>query len=457
MTVFSEGTRDACPRQSLILKGAMEGVRCLALVFALLASGWCEGAGFRASAVRVEITPKTPQWLHGYGPRKSEGVHDPIFHRIVAMDDGTTQVFWIVSDICTVTPSFRDAICERLRRESGIHPDQVWWMSTHTHSAPHVGPQDLGQLFGKTLGDRFSMTHDEGHWAFVADGLVSGVQKARAELRPARFGMEVGRSEANVNRRERRGSQIVLGNDPEGVVDQQLGLIRLESTGGALIALVANYAVHATALGGVNRLISGDVPGRVSAYVESQVGGMTLFVNGAEGNVGPRYNVGGDFEHPSWAAYDHLLGDVILELDRSIREKENGLTDGVRLRADKTTVVTRRKPGLGWLEELSAYSTQTADGEPGVKIPIWSIVVNDSTAIWGAPLELFCEIAIAIRRDSPFDHTLYFGLTNGSLLYLPTAQAFEEGGYETGVTPYTPDAEGDVVRAVGRHLRRQAR
>ena len=39
-------------------------------------------AGFRASAVEVDITPTSPQWLLGYGARQSNGVHDHILHRI---------------------------------------------------------------------------------------------------------------------------------------------------------------------------------------------------------------------------------------------------------------------------------------------------------------------------------------------------------------------------------------
>ncbi|MCA9410412.1 MAG: hypothetical protein KC944_04330, partial [Candidatus Omnitrophica bacterium] len=48
-----------------------------------------ENDTFRAACVKVDITPETPQWLHGYGPRKSDGVHDKIYHRIVVMDDGS--------------------------------------------------------------------------------------------------------------------------------------------------------------------------------------------------------------------------------------------------------------------------------------------------------------------------------------------------------------------------------
>ena len=46
---------------------------------------------FRASCVKVDITPDESLWLLGYGPRKSEGVHDRLYHRIAAMDDGKMQ------------------------------------------------------------------------------------------------------------------------------------------------------------------------------------------------------------------------------------------------------------------------------------------------------------------------------------------------------------------------------
>ena len=38
---------------------------------------------FRASLVKVDITPKQPQWLLGYGPIKLTGVHDKIYEHIV--------------------------------------------------------------------------------------------------------------------------------------------------------------------------------------------------------------------------------------------------------------------------------------------------------------------------------------------------------------------------------------
>src|SRR5688572_882250 len=100
-------------------------------------------AEFRASVVKVDITPSTPQWLMGYGARQSTGVHDPIFHRIAALDDGSTQVFLIASDLCLFSPSVYDDVTAELQKQTGVERRQVWWTVTHTHSAPEVGPPGM--------------------------------------------------------------------------------------------------------------------------------------------------------------------------------------------------------------------------------------------------------------------------------------------------------------------------
>ena len=420
----------------------------------MAASGTVDPAvsgGFRAACVKVDITPDTPQWLQGYGPRQSEGVHDRIYHRIVAMDDGTTTFFLISTDICTISPSFCHAFQERLQRETEIKPQQVWWSTTHTHSAPHVGPQDVGRLFVRTLGDRFSIQHDTTYWGRVTDLLVKGIREAQSRLEPARLGIGSGTAHANVNRRQRNADgRTVLGVNPDGVVDRQLGLIRLEHTNGELIALIANYAIHATALGGGNRLISGDVPGFVSEYVERKLGAPLLFINGAEGDVAPLYSVGTDFNHPRLRQCETILRDGVIAVNESITDT----TADVAFRIEKTVIETPRRAGLEWPDSLAEYASVSGQGVAQVRVPVYSLTINDDTVLWAAPLELFSQIAINVRNASPFENTFYFGLTNGSLLYLPTKAAFGEGGYEPNVAPFTDQAEADFTTSVVRHLRR---
>ena len=58
-----------------------------------------------------------------------------------------------------------------------------------------------------------------------------------------------------------------------------------------VMALIANYPIHGTVMGGENQLISGDAPGIVSAYVEEKTGAPLIFINGAAGNLAPIYSV----------------------------------------------------------------------------------------------------------------------------------------------------------------------
>src|SRR5688572_18865598 len=103
--------------------------------------------GFRAAVVKIDITPQNPQWLRGYNPRQSTGVLDPLYHRIVALDDGKTQFFLISSDILGVSPAEYDRVAAMLKSRHGINPLNVWWSATHTHSAPEVAAQFRGIPF----------------------------------------------------------------------------------------------------------------------------------------------------------------------------------------------------------------------------------------------------------------------------------------------------------------------
>ena len=107
-----------------------------------------------------------------------------------------------------------------------------------------------------------------------------------------------------------------------------------------------------------------------------------------------------------------------------------------------------------WPDSLAEYASVSGQGVAQVRVPVYSLTINDDTVIWAAPLELFSQIAVDVRNASPFPNTFYFGLTNGSLLYLPTKAAFGEGGYEPNVAPFTDQAEADFTTSVVRHLRR---
>src|SRR5215212_3631356 len=90
----------------------------LVLIFLLFFTLQLPGE-FRAALVKVDITPKSSQWLLGYGPRKSTGVLDPIYHRVLAMDDGREQFYLVSTDLCLFSPSVYDDVAAELKGQAG--------------------------------------------------------------------------------------------------------------------------------------------------------------------------------------------------------------------------------------------------------------------------------------------------------------------------------------------------
>jgi hypothetical protein len=247
---------------------------------------------------------------------------------------------------------------------------------------------------------------------------------------------------ANINRRARDvDGRVSIGLNPDGPVDRQVNLVRLTRPDGSLIALVANYAMHGTVMNGENLLISGDGPGTVTAYLEEKLGGTVLYVNGAAGNIAPIYSVYPTPASGHLSQFRVLLGDRILSAAAAMGPG----TSEVTLRHAEVVIETPRKTELVWPDELAAYGG--SDGRPLVRLPIRFLRIND-TVIWSAPVEMFCEIAMDVRDRSPFGNTFYFGYTNGWFGYLPTAKAFEEGGYEPRTSPFTAQVVADVGGAV---------
>ncbi len=352
----------------------------------------------------------------------------------------------ISSDICVISPSEYDKVTGELEKRAGIPPRNVWWALTHTHSAPELGPPGLPAVF---LGGRYKHEGDTAYWAWVEQRLVDGVIEARSKLEPARIGAGWGLSMANINRRARDvEGEAFLGLNPDWPVDRRIGLLRIDRADGKPLVLIANYAMHGTVLGGESLVISGDAPGIVSEYVEQKTGAPMLFINGAAGNVAPIYSVQRDPKSGRLGQFRVLLGDRILEANRTITATSPEAT----LRLGSLTVETPRKAGLGWAPDLGDYTRTDAAGTQLVRLPVQFLRINEEIAIWSAPLELFCEVAMEIRDRSPYPYTFFYGYTNGWLGYLSTEAELKYGGYEPSVSPYTARAASDLTGAVTSYL-----
>lgn len=405
---------------------------------------------FKAAFARTNITPGTPQNLLGYAPRMSEGVRDSLYHKVVILDDGDKQFYLVATDLGTIAPVTYDKAAARLKKMFNIDRENFWWANTHTHSAPETGSPGVIPLF---LGERYEVKYNEAYAGFVEDKLVEAVAEARKHLVPARLGTGWGFSRANINRRARDiDNKTFLGENPDAPVDGKIGLIRIENTDGKPIALIANYAIHGTVLSSTDLRISGDVPGEVAGYVEKQIGAPLLFINGALGNIAPRFSVSvsnSGKKDGQLRQFRKLLGEPILEANRRIL----ATTGSVKLRTSGIVIETPRRADIKtWPEDMKAYARTSGSGIPLIKMPVQFLGINDDVMIWSAPCELFCEVSNEIRSNSPYPYTFYAGITNGTFGYLCTEEEIRLGGYEPMVSPFSPSAAADLASGVSQHL-----
>src|SRR5690606_32938186 len=203
------------------------------------------------------------------------------------------------------------------------------------------------------------------------------------ELKPAGLGIGWGYSQANINRRARDiDDKAFLGMNPDGPVDRRIGILKItDPQSGEPMALIANYAIHGTVMGGDNLLISGDAPGVVSTYVEQETGAPLLFINGAAGNIAPIYSVYPSPQAGRLNQFRALLGDKIIEAQERIVANIKDIS----LQAQELVISTPRKSGLDWPADLGNYSSQTADGNHLINLPVRFLKLNDDIAIWSAP------------------------------------------------------------------------
>ena len=201
--------------------------------------------------------------------RPSVGVHDPLKVRGLELESGNVRVLWLAVDLVGIDPTLLFELRQRLARR-GLGYSAVIVSASHTHSGP--GAYASSWLFGFLAVDRLSPAVR----GRILDGLESAARQAAAHKVTAR----VASGHAEVT--------DIAESRVQQPLDVGLGLVKIVTPEGRLLAVIWNYAVHGTSLGRDNFLVSGDLMGEAGARIEREIGAPALFVNGAVGDVSPR-------------------------------------------------------------------------------------------------------------------------------------------------------------------------
>jgi hypothetical protein len=412
-------------------------------------------ASLLAGAAKVDVTPAQL-------PRNYQGVHDRVYSRAIVLEHGASRAALITVDTGAISDATWQAVTRQLEMELGIPAANVLLTATHTHSAGGAGGAE-----------------------YVAK-IVESVRAARQALAPARVGYGTGVSYINVNR------QIIdpgtgrwrEGANYDGLSDKTVAVLTFVRPTGEPIAVYYNYAVHAVIAGQLD-LISGDIPGAASRYVEDAFDDTVVAVwsTGAAGDQNPIYfqqtydlreirikeyatrgidisnamppgGQGLDRSDPTvdrlmtqqkqmLVSMGQLLGEEVLRVMRSTHRTDADAP----LYGSRTTISCpgRERTNAGRAGVEGTYK----DASP-IEIGLGLLRVGD-VMIGAVNAEVFTAIAQRLKRESPFTATMMATLTNGSARsgYIPDDASYGKQTFEVLSSRVAPGcAETSIVHGI---------
>ncbi|MAF09830.1 hypothetical protein CMK11_05200 [Candidatus Poribacteria bacterium] len=217
------------------------------------------------AAMRV-VTPERPAYLAGLrSPRLSDGVHDDLYARAVAMSQGDETVILVGIDVIGYARERVAGVKAELDGR-GVPADGLIVCATHQHS----GPDTIG-IWGPS---EVETGVDEEYMAFLAAQIVDAAAEAYANRRAARVSVGARTIPDGVARNARV---------PE--YDDELRVLHFVDVDGDTISTLVNFTAHPETLWSDSTQITADYPQHVYRLVEEAFGGVTVFINGALGGM----------------------------------------------------------------------------------------------------------------------------------------------------------------------------
>jgi hypothetical protein len=408
----------------------------------------------RVGFAEIDITP--PLRTHKIGWLRdiiADRVLDPLFARVAVLVTSENQVAVVQLDTLFVAWPEVAAIRKGISEAYGFPGAQVLVAATHNHAGPAV----------THAGD---VAKDEAYARDLVARVIEAFGAAMDSLDEAEIGMGSGFEWRVAHNRRvvmRDGTVRTHGtfDDPsalclEGPVDPEVAVIAMRDGQQELLGAIVNYACHPTHHGPDDAFSAG-FPGVVAAGLKKAGCPVTLFLNGASGNIHTADPCAGGQGLSQEAVGELLADDVlhvidelcwqgnirlgassrVLDLDyRAITEQEiSGHTRGAQRFVD-TAIYDRQIPAL--VDKIRERKVHRAEIQ-ALGLGDWAIV--------GVPGEYFCEFGLQIKEAAYPVHALVASCANGRVGYIPTVGAFRRGGYETTFGPSSmlaPDA-GEVI------------
>lgn len=415
---------------------------------------------YQVGVAKVDVTPKFPIRLNGFGFRRdeSEGVTMPIWVKALAIGaDNEKPAILFTIDSTGVRESMIDKVAARLKEKAGIERARIALTFTHSHTAPKLN-NVLDTIFSTPIPPEHQ-AHIDQYDAEVTDAFEQAALAALADRKPAKLQWAVGNVGFAKNRRTEGGP-----------VDHSLPVLIVRAAeGDAVRAIYTTYACHCVTLS--NNKVSGDWAGFAQQAIEkAHPGAIALVSIGCGSDSNPSSGVTGD----NTAAAADQGAQIADEVERLIAGPLKPIEGAVAVTYEHVDVPLNAPPSREDLTALAAqggpagYNAefQLARLDRGEVLPAkldypiqtWSF--GNSLAMVFLAGEVCVDYSLRLKAELDPNRIWIHGYANDYPAYIPSERLLKEGGYGGGAEvvyfalPNTlaPGMEDKIIAEVHRQI-----
>ena len=433
----------------------------------------------RAGYAQVNITPKEPVPINEGGDANglSAGILDYLYANCVYLvDEKGTELYLIAFDLCNQynpLPKYRLELAKKL----GVAENQLMFSASHTHSSVNI--KETKEMSIVQYNSDLKKNLEKVALAAKEDAKeVTGMYHSAIETKNLNFVRRYIMNDGTYAG-DNYGSTASGYKAHETEGDHQLQLLKFTRSGGKDVVLT-NFQghPHRTAYydNKNNASLSADVVGIYRQELEQRLDCLALYYTGSSGNMNVHSKIDGENIYETYKDHGKAMAEYAVEAAANFAPLELGeirLATTVYVgdcyhsedyKLPEAKIVAERfnsgmsnTASLAGYEDLFAHSRHAlaivsrADQPETLDVPLYAFSVGGFTACY-APFELFAELGISIKENSPFPATFVCCYSNNIFSYMPTQLAFDHGGYGPYKCNFEPGTGEILVEEYGKLL-----
>jgi hypothetical protein len=379
-------------------------------------------------------------WMAGYASRTkpSEGVAQPLHAKALALaDERGGRFVFVTVDLIGTSRALRKALEIRLAQSHQLRPEQFVLVASHTHSGPEMRPFKVPPGAGEAGPAALIPAYN----AALEDKIHALVGRALADLAPARVGSTRARAGFAMNRRRpNKNGGYANAPHPDGPVDHDVPVLRVDGPDGRLRAVLFGYACHNTTLSAYQ--FCGDYAGYAQEYLQADhPGALALFMTGCAGDQNP-------YPRGTVAIAQTHGRTLATAVDAALFAAASPLTGTLQsayaeidLRYAPTPTRTEFEARLASKDKLEAAHARRMldhiDREGALPAsypyPVQVVRLGDTLQLIALGGEVVVDYSLRLKRQFGGPGAVWIaGYSNDMMAYIPSERVLREGGYEGG-------------------------